>query len=137
MYPLTQGTASTGLRTIMAYPDSAEGHPGQGVRNFWSNPRMILPESGTPLGVEGVSDNAWVLTKNRFEYAETGDESGQCGAGKHIICYSYQKVAYYGIAVSQSRCEDIIQSQEANSDRNLWESLVTAETPAQSWCLYI
>ena len=72
----------------MAY--SSEGHPFQGVRNFWSNPRMILPESGTPLGVKGVSDNAGVLTKNRFTYAATGDESGQCGStggggGKHII----------------------------------------------------
>ena len=101
MYPLTQGTASTGLRTIMAYP--YEGHPGQGVRNFWSNPRMILPESGTPLGVEGLSDNAGVLTKNRFTYAATGDESGQCwstgvntlfGGGKHIICYYYQYVTF-------------------------------------------
>ena len=93
MYPLTQGTAITGLRTIMAYPD--EGHPGQGVRNFWSNPSLVLPESGTPLGVFGVSDNAGVLTKNRFRYAATGDESGQCwstGGGKHIIYYSYQKV---------------------------------------------
>merc|ERR1739844_711337 len=75
---IAQGTASTGLRTIMAYPDPAKGHPGQGVRNFWSNPRMILPESGTPLGVEGVSDNAAVLTNNRKIYAETGNESGQC-----------------------------------------------------------
>ena len=111
MYPLTQGTANTGLRTIMAYP--YEGHPGQGVRNFWSNPRMILPESGTPLGVEGVSDNAGVLTNYRFTFAATGNESGQCGStggggGKHIICYSYQSVAYYGIAVSQPPCEDII-----------------------------
>ena len=72
----------------MAYP--APGHPEEGVRNFWSNPRMILPESGTPLGVEGVSDNAAVLTNYRFTYAATGDESGQCGStggggGKHII----------------------------------------------------
>ena len=73
----------------MAY--GTEGHPYR--RNYWSNPRMILPESGTPLGVEGVSDNAAVLTNNRFTYAATGDESGQCGGGKHIICYSYQKVA--------------------------------------------
>ena len=99
MYPLTQGTASTGLRTIMAYP--YKGHPSQGVRNFWSNPRMILPETGTPLGVEGVSDNAALLTEYRSTFAAFGDESGQCGGGKHIICYSYQSVAYYGIAVSQ------------------------------------
>ena len=77
MFPLTQGTASYGLRTIMAY--SYEGHPFAGVRNFWSNPRMILPESGTALGVEGESDNAAVLTNYRFTYAATGDESGQCG----------------------------------------------------------
>ena len=80
MYPLlTQGAANTGLRTIMAYP--APGHPFQGVRNFWSNPRMILPESGTPLGVEGEADNAGVLTKYRFTYAAFGDESGECTTG--------------------------------------------------------
>ena len=110
MYPLTQGNANTGLRTIMAYPWF--GHPEEGVKNYWSNPRLNHPVSGTPLGVEGVSDNAGVLTKYRFEYAATGNESGQCGSteggGKHIICYSYQKVAYYGIAVSQPPCEDII-----------------------------
>ena len=88
MFPLTQGTARHGLSTIMAYP--SEGHPFSGVRNFWSNPRMILPESGTALGVAGVSDNAGVLTKNRFIFAATGDESGQCGStvggkNKHII----------------------------------------------------
>ena len=68
----------------MAYP--APGHPFSGVRNFWSNPRMILPESGTPLGVEGISDNAAVLTRNRFWFAASGDESGQCvsaGGGSH------------------------------------------------------
>ena len=74
----------------MAY--GTEGHPYR--RNYWSNPRMILPESGTPLGVEGEADNAAVLTKYRFTYAATGDESGQCttgggggggGGGKHII----------------------------------------------------
>ena len=82
MYPLTQGTVSTGKRTIMAYP--SEDH--QLVVNYWSNPRMVLPKSDAPLGVEGVSDNAGVLTKNRFTYAATGDESGQCGStggGKH------------------------------------------------------
>ena len=78
MFPLTQGTARHGLSTIMAYP--SEGHPFSGVRNFWSNPRMTLPESGTALGVEGESDNAAVLTNYRFTYAAFGDESGQCGS---------------------------------------------------------
>ena len=70
----------------MSYPDPANGYPFEGVRNFWSNPRMILQESGTPLGVWGMADNAAVLTRNRFTYAATGDESGQCGStggGKH------------------------------------------------------
>ena len=71
---------------------SAEGH--QKRINYFSNPRMILPESGTRLGVWGESDNAAVLTRNRFRYAATGDESGQCGGSgggggkykyKHII----------------------------------------------------
>ena len=72
----------------MAYP--APGHPFSGVRNFWSNPRIILPESGTPLGVEGVSDNAKVLTQTRFTNAAFGDESGQCGSrreGKNFYLY--------------------------------------------------
>ena len=71
-----------------------EGHPKR--INYFSNPRMILPESGTRLGVRGESDNAAVLTRNRFRYAATGDESGKCGGSgggggggkykyKHII----------------------------------------------------
>ena len=64
----------TGLRTIMAYRSGDHLYR----RNYWSNPRLNLPESGTSLGVEGVSDNALVLTNNRFTYAATGDESGQC-----------------------------------------------------------
>ena len=74
MCPLSQGTAVTGLRTIMAYRSGDHLYR----RNYWSNPRLNLPESGTSLGVEGVSDNALVLTNNRFTYAATGDESGQC-----------------------------------------------------------
>ena len=57
---------------------------------------MILPESGTPLGVEGESDNAGVLTKNRFTYAATGDESGQCGStggGKLNIPFTRSYIA--------------------------------------------
>ena len=74
MCPLSKGTAVTGLRTIMAYRSGDHFYR----RNYWSNPRLNLPESGTSLGVEGVSDNALVLTNNRFTYAATGDESGQC-----------------------------------------------------------
>ena len=74
MCPLSQGTAVTGLRTIMAYRSGDHLYR----RNYWSNPRLNLPESGTSLGVEDVSDNALVLTNNRFTYAATGDESGQC-----------------------------------------------------------
>ena len=33
--------------------------------NYWSNPKVNLPETGTPTGVADVSDNARLLTENR------------------------------------------------------------------------
>ena len=63
------GTASTGARTILAY--YADGH-AQRV-NYYSNPAVTFPATGTPTGVEGVSNNAAVITANRsvgFERVE-------------------------------------------------------------------
>ena len=48
--------------------------------NYYSNPSVILPDTGTPTGLEGISDNAAVLTKNRFTMAALGDESADCSA---------------------------------------------------------
>ena len=58
----------------MAYHASGHGH----VVNYYSNPNVILPDTGTPTGLAGVSDNAAVLTKNRFMMAALGDESADC-----------------------------------------------------------
>ena len=74
----------------MAYP--SEDH--QLVVNYWSNPRMVLPKSDAPLGVEGVSDNAEVLTKKRFKFAATGDESGQCWSTGGVIQSPNYPAAY-------------------------------------------
>ena len=49
----------------MAYYTS--GHSGR--MNYWSNPNVLLPQTGTPTGVEGVSDNARLLTENRSDEA--------------------------------------------------------------------
>jgi hypothetical protein len=65
------GAASTGLRTIMGY--ARTGHDTR--VNWWSNPDVIHPETLTPTGVVGLSNNAAVLTMRRFELAMIGDES--------------------------------------------------------------
>ena len=72
-YLIPQGSHSTGLRTILAY--SAEGHRTR--VNYYSNPNIIHPTTGTPTGVADVADNARIITMNRFALAAVGDES-QC-----------------------------------------------------------
>ena len=71
-----QGTnqGSTGYRTIMSY--EASGHNER--VNYFSNPKVTLPQTGTATGVAGTSNNAAVLTKNREAIAAVGDESGKC-----------------------------------------------------------
>ena len=49
--------------------------------NYFSNPNVNLPETGTATGVAGISNNAAVLTKNRFNISAVGDESGKCDHG--------------------------------------------------------
>ena len=72
---IKRGSASTGYRTIMAY--SKKGHE-QRV-NYWSNPSVKLSLTGTPTGVAGVSNNAALLTAQRFKLAAVGDEkTGSC-----------------------------------------------------------
>ena len=71
---IAQGTASFGYRTILAY--YAENHYTRA--NYYSNPAVILPATGTPTGVAGVSNNAAVITQNRFMFAALGDESNTC-----------------------------------------------------------
>ena len=63
-----------GYRTIMAYSD---GHHTWRV-NYYSNPDIILPETGTPTGVAGISNNVRVFRENIDALAALGDESATC-----------------------------------------------------------
>ena len=63
---IAQGTASSGRRTILAY--SATNHYTR--VNYCSNPSVIYPGTGTPTGVAGISNNAAVLTQNRFTFVK-------------------------------------------------------------------
>ena len=72
---IERGSHSTGARTILAY-----SRAGYNARvNFYSNPSVILPLTGTPTGVAGVSNTAAVITQNRFTMVAHGDESAACG----------------------------------------------------------
>ncbi len=74
---IAQGTANTGARTIMAY--SATGHSTR--VNYWSNPNVNHPTTGTPTGVATLSNNAALLTLRRYTLASIADEStGGCYA---------------------------------------------------------
>ena len=59
---IDKGSASTGVRSILAY--NADGH---GTRvNYYSNPDVTYLSTGTPTGVRGISNNAAVITDNRW-----------------------------------------------------------------------
>ena len=74
---IAAGSASTGRRTILAY--NAAGHSTR--VNYYSNPSVNYPSTGTPTGVTGASNNAAVITQNRFAFAALGDESATCSDG--------------------------------------------------------
>jgi len=67
----------SGYRTIMAY--FADGHYER--VNYYSNPNVKYPGTGTPTGVADKSDNARVFVENRHSFAGLGDESGVCNDG--------------------------------------------------------
>ena len=72
-YHIAQGTGKTGYRTILAYWKS-----GHSIRkNYYSNPSVILPETGTVTG-NAEANNAAVLMQMRFGLAAVGDESRAC-----------------------------------------------------------
>ena len=71
---IEQGDASHGYRTIMAY--WAPNH--HVIANYYSNPSVDFPITQTPTGVADVSNNARVITENRFAFAANGDESNMC-----------------------------------------------------------
>ena len=71
---IEKGTASTGYNSIMAYGRSGYNRKA----NYYSNPDVIFPGTGTPTGVAGVSNNARVLREMIGQMAAVGDESGTC-----------------------------------------------------------
>ena len=73
-YLIPAGTDSQGRRTILSY--SASGHTTR--VNYYSNPAVIYPGTGTATGQAPLSNNAAVITENRFDFAGLGDESGSC-----------------------------------------------------------
>ena len=46
--------------------------------NYYSNPSLTYPPTGTPLGVVGEANNAAVLLANRLAMAAVGDETATC-----------------------------------------------------------
>ena len=58
---IARGTSRQGYRTIMAY--RRQGHITR--VNYWSNPNVKHPSTGTVTGVDGLSNNALILTQNR------------------------------------------------------------------------
>merc|ERR1719495_2700341 len=66
----TGDTQFSGYRTILAY--SGFGHYNR--VNYYSNPDVNFPTTGTPTGVTGLSNNARVITAGRFEMAACGTE---------------------------------------------------------------
>merc|ERR1719322_75746 len=73
----TGDTKWSGYRTIMAY--FSNGHYEK--VNYYSNPKVNYPGTGTPTGVARISNNAKVITRNRHSFAGLGDESGVCNDG--------------------------------------------------------
>ena len=55
------GSGAAGVRSILAY--RTVGHETR--VNYYSNPYVKYPATGTPTGVRGISDNAAVITANR------------------------------------------------------------------------
>ena len=85
LYPYGHGNridptnGNEGYHTIMSY--SANGYRNQ--VNYYSNPAVILPETGTPTGNEKLANTAAVFLRNRFRMAEVGDESRKCDSGEN------------------------------------------------------
>jgi len=63
-----------GYYTIMAY--SRDGY--RKFDNYYSNPDIIHPKTGTPTGRRNYANSARVLRARRFAMAAVGDESQQC-----------------------------------------------------------
>ena len=75
---IAQGSSTNtrGFHTILAY-----GRAGHRVAvNYYSNPSVVYPGTGTPTGVAGTEDNARVIRETFSTFAALGDESGSCSS---------------------------------------------------------
>ena len=90
----------------------AHKHPDHQTRvNYFSNPNVHFPGTGTVTGVEGKSNNAAVLIKNRFNIAAIGDESVDCGPEKGKLNLFFHE--YPGIASQPfSKCENLVVNKK-------------------------
>merc|ERR1719312_1387233 len=72
----TGNSELSGYRTIMGY--KAFGHRFR--VNYYSNPNIIFPTTGTATGGVGLSNNAKVISENRFAMAACGTDepNGEC-----------------------------------------------------------
>jgi hypothetical protein len=155
---IARGSASTGVRTILAY--SANGHSRR--VNYYSNPNVNYPGTGTPTGVTGTSNNARVLTVQRFNLARVGDESRSCSDGPSttttqapasscIVDNKYQRFSHrYQGRLTQSSCQSRCRSTTGCiswiiNNRNRWcyllmgyqtssSSYATGPDPSQRSC---
>merc|ERR1712142_476633 len=94
----------SGYRTILGY--SYCGHENR--VNYYSNPDVIFPKTGTPTGIKDKSNNARVITANRFVIAACGTDepNGSCngevptpGCGtKNVDCQVGNGAEYRGAA---------------------------------------
>ena len=71
---IKKGKYHVGWRTIMAYPKRGEGYR----TNYYSNPDVIHPLTGTPTGDRRRANNAAIIRMNIGKLAAIGDESGSC-----------------------------------------------------------
>ena len=62
--------------------------------NYYSNPDIIYPLTGTATGVAGIANNARILMENRFALANIGDESTPCSLIGTIKCLNLFPLYY-------------------------------------------
>ena len=92
-------------RTILAY--SAPNHRKR--INYYSNPDVIYSVTRTATGVKGRADNARVITAQRFDLANVGDESSSnCSPPSTESCAMKGRIPYFKYEYrgksSQSNC---------------------------------
>ena len=87
---IASGNGYSGQQSIMSY--SAPGHETRA--NYWSNPNVIHPLTGTPTGVADLSDNARLWQEKRASLAAVGNEESSkinlfYGS---LSCFPYQSI---------------------------------------------